>query len=88
MKIFFLITSLSLSISLFASEPKLKFENKVTENIVVKINRVSFDFNILCLNGYQYLYSPGSAGNPTQMFHKDKKSKQSVPISCNGYEDE
>ena len=41
MKIFFLITSLSLS--LFASEPKLKFENKVTENIVLKINRVTFE---------------------------------------------
>lgn len=85
MKIFFLIIT---SLSLFASEQKLKFENKVLETINVKDDRfINLDFKILCLNGYQYLYRVGSGDNASQMFYRDKKLNQSLPIECNGFEE-
>ena len=83
MRIFFLIIT---SLSLFASEPKLKFENKVIDTIYVNDGRnFTVDFKILCLNGYQYLYRV--SGDTNQMFYRDKKLNQSFPIECNGYEE-
>ena len=72
------------------SEQKLEFNkaNKVIETINIKENNLKLDFKIICLKGYQYLYLASSGDNPTQMFSKDRKSKQSVPVSCNGFEDE
>lgn len=82
-----IVTSLS---SLFAvdiqTEPKFKFQNKIVETITFKEGKLEIDFKILCINGYQYLYRFGS-GAPIQMFSTDKKSRQSVPIGCNGFED-
>lgn len=70
------------------SEQKLEFNkvNKVIETINIKENNLKLDFKIICLKGYQYLYLASSGDNPTQMFSKDRKSKQSVPVSCNGFE--
>lgn len=86
MKIFFLITIISLG--LFATEPKIQFENRVLETINVKDDRyINLDFKILCLNGYQYLYRVGSGDNASQMFYRDKKLNQSLPIECNGFEE-
>ena len=81
------------------SEQKLEFNksnkankankaNKVIVTINIKENNLKLDFKIICLKGYQYLYLASSGDNPTQMFSKDRKSKQSVPVSCNGFEDE
>lgn len=71
------------------AEQKFNFnnQNKVIETITIKEKNLKLDFKILCINGYQYLYRFGSGDNPVQMFSKDKKSRQSVPISCNGFED-
>ena len=85
MKILFLILFVSLFISNSQAEQKFKFENKVIETITIKDKNLYLDFKILCINGYQYLYVFGSL-SAEQMFSTDKKSKQSVPISCNGFE--
>ena len=88
-KLIILFVSL-LSINALAdklSEQKLEF-NKVIETINITENNLKLDFKIICLQGYQYLYLASSGDNPTQMFSKDRKSKQSVPVSCNGFEDE
>lgn len=75
------------SLSLFASEQKLKFENKVLETIYINDGRnFTVDFKILCLNGYKYLYRV-SGDNASQMFYRDKKLNQSLPIECNGFEE-
>lgn len=73
MKLFLILL---LSVGLFA------------ETINVKDSRINLDFKILCINGNQYLYLVGSNSNPTQMFKKLKYSNVSIPIECNGYEDE
>lgn len=87
--VLFLLTSVTIVFADKLPEQKYKFENKVIERITIKDDYSSYtlDFKILCLEDYKWLYRVGSSNNPIQMFIKDKRSKQTVPISCNGFED-
>lgn len=50
-----------------------------------KVNERYYPYEIMCINGYQYLYRHGKVG--PQMFEtyeaQFKEYKASVPISCN-----
>ena len=90
-----LIIILSLIALNLCAESKLKFENKIVEEISIQDSQRSFlHFKVLCLNGYQYLYvdsakSTGVVGSTTQMFYTPKgPGKQTPqPLKCNGYEE-
>ena len=91
-----IIISLIILISSLFAESKLKFENKIIEEIAIQDSRRSFiNFKVLCINGYQFLYTLDGKGDgsTTQMFYSPKttnpnnSAKPSTPLKCNGYEE-
>lgn len=89
--LFFIILTLS---NLFA-ESKIKFEyqqNKIVQNIAIQDSSRSFlSFKVLCISGYQYLYTVDSKGpgNTVQMFYTPKGQVKQIPqpIKCSGFEE-
>lgn len=91
-----IIIGLIVLISSVFAESKLKFENKIIEEIAIQDTRRSFiNFKIICINGYQFLYTMDSKGDgsTTQMFYSPKggnpniSTKPSTPLKCNGFEE-
>ena len=91
-----IIISIMLLISSVFAESKIKFENKVIEEIAIQYSMRSFiNFKVICINGYQFLYTTDNKGNgsTTQMFYSpkttknDNSAKPSTPLKCNGYEE-
>lgn len=81
-KLFLLI----LSVIVLNAGDKIKFENKIVEEIAIQDSARSFiNFKVLCINGYKYLYVDSSK-TTTQMFQKPKGNIVLQPVACTGDE--
>lgn len=87
-----IIISLIILISSVFAEPTIQFKNKIVEEIAIQDSSRSFiNFKIICISGYQYLYTVDSkgSGSTTQMFYTPKTQVKQTPqpIKCSGFEE-
>ena len=87
-----IIIGLIVLISSVFADSKLKFENKIIEEIIIQDTRRSFiNFKIICINGYQFLYTMDGKGDgsTTQMFYSPKGQVKQIPqpTKCSGFEE-
>lgn len=87
-----IIISLIVLISSVFADSKLKFENKIIEEIIIQDSSRSFiNFKIICINGYQFLYTMDGKGDGStiQMFYSPKGQVKQIPqpIKCSGFEE-